>query len=66
MSTRSPICAYCFTILSILGGMGLKTNSGAPKQNVPVSPKETAESLRLLEKGIIADGCNAEECPNRL
>ena len=48
------------------GGMGRRTNSGAPMTKVPVSPKVTAESLRLEEKGRVAVACRAEECPNRL
>ena len=64
--TLSPICAYCFTILSTFAGMGLSTNSGAPMQNVPTSSKVTAESLRLEENGIFAVGDSTSLCPKWL
>ena len=57
--TRSPICAYCFTILSTLLGRGFNTNSGAPITKVPTSAKDTAESFLLEEKGIFAVGESA-------
>ena len=60
-STRSPICAYCFTILSIRVGIGFKTNSGAPMTNVPAPSKVTAESFRADENGRVAIGCKAAE-----